>query len=310
MTAQHNSPRPKKKKKSQKKKNTSLWHNASAHRNSTKHPKKKTTTATTAPPLSQADRHEVTSRMMNVFNASLVVVGAHLIGSDTNDVLKARVLNQPWKSVLLVEASPPVFDQLRAHLSANNPFAAVPQGQVHARNNAVCPNDAAPRPFYTFNATDGLPYYSTQIASFDRSHLERHFAHMLHRQTRRPPWTLEELYQSIGVVDVPCQSLERELRWLSQQQHEGQRVRAGVLLIDTEGLDCAIVAAQDWCALSPDVLVYEHKHCPAGDRASAVARVSACHVYPSRPSYVDNANTYYIGHSPAGSTSAMPWPDE
>ena len=42
--------------------------------------------------------------------------------------------------------------------------------------------------------------------------------------------------------------------------------RVGVLLIDTEGLDCAIIAAQDWsspvlCSLNPRVIIYEKKFC-------------------------------------------------
>ena len=49
-----------------------------------------------------------------------------------------------------------------------------------------------------------------------------------------------------------------------------------MLMIDTEGLDCAIVASIDWCSMRPALLVYEHKHCAAAQALAATAALSRC----------------------------------
>ena len=44
-----------------------------------------------------------------------------------------------------------------------------------------------------------------------------------------------------------------------------------MLLIDTEGLDCDLVAAQDWCRLgSPLFIVFEWKHCTPKSYSTAL----------------------------------------
>ena len=63
----------------------------------------------------------------------------------------------------------------------------------------------------------------------------------------------------------------------------------GLLVVDTEGLDCEILGSQDWsskewCKIGPTVLVFEWKHCvpSAHTRALQALESSRC---PGREPY-------------------------
>jgi len=216
-------------------------------------------------------------------NASLVVIGAHHFGDDTNDPLYSTVSGGAWSDVLLVEASPPVAAELRAKVAERNPTPNVPQDRLHVVNQGVCPGGKDQQmPFYSFLGAPGLPFWATQIGSFNRSHVEKHLGLLARNKKSTVVYKVEELRSKISVKPVLCTSL---LSLLQRQRIQ----RMAVLLIDTEGLDCDLVASQDWSSpewcgsLSPGLLVFEWKHCSSAsyDRAiTSLKRRKQCHVEP------------------------------
>ena len=214
-------------------------------------------------------------------NASLVVIGAHHFGGDPNDPIFRSVRSITWQGVILLEASPPVSRELRKLWKGGGDTAsfATPADDVHIVNAGVCTKDAkGALPFYSFvgnnsfaeeadgllkrqvGGHDGLPYWRTQIGSFDGSFVMKWSEHMLRKYTSLgPDGVLPPLMNRYVKVDnVRCHSLERVLR------HPGLRGgRPALLVIDTESLDCRIVASHDWCEpdRAPEILIFEHIHC-------------------------------------------------
>ena len=68
-------------------------------------------------------------------SASLVVIGAHKFGGDSNDPVFASVAPVAWSRVLLVEASPPVAAALRARVAEVNPTPNVKPDRVSSRHD-------------------------------------------------------------------------------------------------------------------------------------------------------------------------------
>mmetsp|Transcript_28222 Transcript_28222/g.72229 ORF Transcript_28222/g.72229 Transcript_28222/m.72229 type:complete len:325 (-) Transcript_28222:1137-2111(-) len=200
-------------------------------------------------------------------NASLVVIGAHHFGGDQNDPIYSAVKDVAWSNVLLVEASPFIAAQLRARVEAINPTPHVLPGHVRVVNQGVCPSEEDQTlPFYTFLGARHLPFWATQIGSFRRQHVEKHLP-LLAATTNH---SVEALRELIAVDLVTCTSL---LSLLKRQRID----RLAALLIDTEGLDCDLVASQQWSSrqwcssLRPTILVFEWKHCSPMAYASATS---------------------------------------
>ena len=188
--------------------------------------------------------------------SSLVVIGAHHFGGDPNDPLFHAVKRTAWASVLLVEASPPIADQLKARVKKSNPTPRVPAHRVRAVHQGIGPSEQeSVLPFYSFAGAPGLPFWSTQVGTFNRAQMDKIVVHMsraAHRDT-------DFIKGLVHTHPVRCTSLLSLLRREAVDE-------LGLLLIDTEGLDCEIVAAQDWaspewCANSPAAIVFEWKHC-------------------------------------------------
>lgn len=197
--------------------------------------------------------------------SSLVVVGAHHFGDDTTDPIYGAVANVAWASVTLVEASPPIFAQLEAKLAAHNPTPHVPRHLIHAVHQGVCPGtEESVLPFYSFDGGKDLPIWATQAGSFSRTHMDRIVTHM----SRVARLEVDELESRVHAENVRCSSL------LNLLQRKGVS-NLGVLLIDTEGFDCEIVASQDWgsaewCELRPMVIILEWKHCTSDAHSRAI----------------------------------------
>jgi hypothetical protein len=193
-------------------------------------------------------------------DTDLVVIGAHHFGHDANDPIAKEVMHVRWRSVLLVEASPPIASELAAAVALRNPTPLAPRDRINVINEGVCPFGAASGsaasslPFYSFNASGlhGLPFWATQINSFSLLQVE-HSVHGMeraladasqHRQPRgsdasRPSYTYERLRANVVRHNVTCRPLLSTLR-----VHGARRI--GVLLVDTEGLDCDVIASQNW----------------------------------------------------------------
>ena len=193
----------------------------------------------------------------------LVVVGAHYFGFDHNDPLFYMVRNIPWSAAVLVEASPPIAARLAQLYSPSQtkkplPFAT-PSG-VRVVNEGVCPADqSGSLPFYSLTSYPRGPRWVSQMGSFNRSHVEKHL-----RPLVKPGWSMSKLQEAVSrnTVRVPCGPLPELLG-----RHGAPA--PDVLMLDLEGLDCRVIAMQNWCALRPRLLIFESAHCEPEDLLAA-----------------------------------------
>ena len=249
-------------------------------------------------------KFDVRLREMVPENSSLVVIGAHDFGDDVNDPVYKSVAVLAWSDALLVEANPQIAASLQHKVAAVNPLPLAPHQNIRVLNLGVCPEEKkhSTLPFYTFPATPGMPFWISQIGSFSRAQVELSLA-VVARQESSARFTFESLKARIAVESVKCSSM------LSLLRRRGLS-RIGVLLIDTEGLDCDIVAAHDWSSHSwcheehgPTVLVFEWKHCRPEAFANATGRLlqhaAQCRVrhgidaWPYRLIAEDNENVFF-----------------
>jgi hypothetical protein len=236
-------------------------------------------------------------------SSSLVVLGAHQFGFDENDPIYRSVANMSWASVLLVEANPSIAWSLATKVRERNPLPRVPLTHINIVNEGVCqraagdgkkassspppPPTLATLPFFFFRELPGLPYWQTQIGSFSKYTLEKHMK-MLFRAGQQSGYnyTMAYIRGRVTQTQVRCSSLPSML-------HRHAIRRVGALMIDTEGLDCLIVGAQQWgssrwCSLRPSALVFEKMHCskPAlADATRALLDKSTCAETPYSSAY-------------------------
>ena len=208
----------------------------------------------------------------------LVVIGAHRFGDDVNDPLRKLVRGSAWGGVLLVEASPPIAEELRQAVSVRNPLPRVPSSKIVVSNVGIRDNKGAQnatRPFFTFTGEgDGLPTWSTQIGSFNPVRFFRQMSGF----ARVGNWTREKIAAKVVRSKVACRSIVDEI---SRHATLAQS-RPAVMMIDVEGLDCRVVAAQDWCAEPLNrlhLLVFEYKHCTEHAFRAAQQSLARCPWY-------------------------------
>lgn len=191
------------------------------------------TSAVVDPAEQQRAFAEAITSVPDTRRRSVVVVGAHYFGRDVGDPLHAAVRDVPWGGALLVEASPVIFAKLSANTAERSPFRHVVPLVVNA--GVAANSSSTSMPFFHLDDTHGLPNSASQIGSFRRQHVQHYI----------DTWSvkLPAMRKRHIVTDlIPCRSLTEEL-----SRHPTLPPPA-VLMIDTEGLDCAIVAAQPWCA--------------------------------------------------------------
>ena len=209
---------------------------------------------------------------------SLVVIGAHHFGRDANDAIYKSVANVSWSSVLLVEASPIVAAELKTFVAERNPTPSVPHNKVKVVNAGVCPggsegtSEQSTLPFHTLKYADGLAWWQGQIGSFNKQHLYNHFKPLLKSAKPKNRYTWANLEALLTETPVACYTLLGLLR-----AHGIAKV--GMLLLDTEGLDCGILANQEWgsdewCDRRPTGIVFEFRHCPKEALANASTALS------------------------------------
>lgn len=197
----------------------------------------------------------------------LLVIGAHLFGDDDNDPLQRHVRSVPWGRVTLLEASPNIAQQLAARVASANPFSQTPLPSVAVRNLGVCLEaEAKSLPFYAFDETRGLPPWSSQIGSFNRSRVEAAVHDLMAVASPSAGWTRASLRARIQPRPVQCLGFGSALAGgaaTDRADPAHARPTPAVVLIDTEGFDCALVASVDWCALpfTVDLLIFEVRHC-------------------------------------------------
>lgn len=211
---------------------------------------------------------------------SFVVIGAHgfALEGELNDhpELVRMATTRRWHSVLLVEASPPLAASLQERLQRGSPFSN--GSRVIVSSTAVCPSrmQSSEFPFFTVMAKlstgdDRLPGFTDQFGSFSRAQVDLQLKDISKYMQRKVGignnWTLDAVNQTVASHQVPCVSIAELLRRHSLPS-------PAVLLIDTEGFDCDIVAEQlDGCQIAPNILQFEHTWCPPEARARAERRV-------------------------------------
>ena len=191
----------------------------------------------------------------------LAVIGAHFFTGDRFDPVRAAVHNVRWSSVLLVEANPAIARHLNQSIHHANPLPATAKGSVHVVNEGVCPGLKASLPFYTLPPLKKTPRWASQTGSFNRRTIGKS-VEILSQMNGMSAATLDAAIDS-RAQHVPCGSLEE----LLEREAGGM---PSVLQIDIEGFDCRVVAAQNWCRLRPQLLVFESFHCEHEDEVAAL----------------------------------------
>lgn len=169
----------------------------------------------------------------------LVQIGSN--DGKTNDPFFDSIVTRGW-SALLVEPVPYVYERL----------AENHRGRAHVRtaNVAISGRDEV-RPFFHLRRDDrgDTPWWYDQIGSFDREQVLK---------SRDEIPGLEELLTS---TEVRCLSLRSLL--------ETHGIRSfHILHTDLEGYDSHVIRQLDFARWSPDLILYENKHLPSGERAA------------------------------------------
>ena len=156
--------------------------------------------------------------------------------------------------------------------------SSVPHNKVKVVNAGVCPggsdgtSEQSTLPFHTLKYADGLAWWQGQIGSFNKQHLYNHFKPLLKSAKPKNRYTWANLEALLTETPVACYTLLGLLR-----AHGIAKV--GMLLLDTEGLDCGILANQEWgsdewCDRRPTGIVFEFRHCPKEALANASTALS------------------------------------
>lgn len=167
----------------------------------------------------------------------LVQIGSN--DGKTNDPFYGRIATRGW-SALLVEPVPFIYERL------------VENHRDHTRvitENVAISDREETRPFYHLRRTDSpdAPWWYDQIGSFDREQVLK---------SRDEIPGLEELLTS---TEVRCLSLRSLL--------ETHGIRSfHILHTDLEGYDSHVIRQLDFTRWSPDLILYENKHLPPGER--------------------------------------------
>jgi FkbM family methyltransferase len=171
------------------------------------------------------------------------------------DPLRKLILEQSWRGIM-VEPVPYVYQRLKAnygHLA----------GRVTLENVAVAAADGS-LPFYHLRpvkdpAAEGLPGWYDGIGSFIRANVAKHVPY------------IPDIEQRIVTLDVEAVSFDT---LCSRNGVTGLEL----LHMDTEGYDFELLKHIDFTRYRPRLVIYEHYHLNAQDRA-------ACRSYLARHGY-------------------------
>jgi FkbM family methyltransferase len=170
---------------------------------------------------------------------------------EQHDHLRPFILSSAWRGIM-VEPVPYIFERLRRAYGAND--------RIALENSAIGESDGALPFFHVRDATaeerERLPDWYDGIGSFSRESLLRHVAE------------IPDIEQRIVQAEVETLSFESLCR-----RHGVDEV--DLLVIDTEGYDWRILSSIDLGSRRPRLIVYEHFHLSAADRAAAAEHLRA-----------------------------------
>jgi FkbM family methyltransferase len=179
--------------------------------------------------------------------AFFIEIGAN--DGEKHDHLRPAIHANPWRGIM-VEPVPYVFERLRRNYGAIE--------RIALERAAIADHDGTV-PFYHLREAaeheeSGLPDWYDAIGSFSRE------AVLAHRRV------IPEIESWLVETDVPSLTFESLCR-----KHAASRV--DLLVIDTEGYDREVLRLVDFEARRPRLVVYEHYHLPAAERADARERM-------------------------------------
>lgn len=217
-------------------------------------------------------------------SAWVVQIGAH-IGFEANDPLGSTMAGllgligelknqqEPRWKWLMVEPVPSIIPALKVNTEAmphrNGEFIIEPAGVVDEAQQD------SHMTFYSIEDIDSdtgldrrtgkiLPFWITQIGSFDRDHLTKPAAHA-HAFKKRGL----AINDYVTAQKVPTLTIEQLFR-----KHSVATGRVMAILIDAEGLDCKIVISLESNILDQcPLILFEHKHCEKGDFKKAMVHI-------------------------------------
>ena len=193
-------------------------------------------------------------------DAFFIEIGAN--DGSAHDQLRPIIRTRPWRGIM-VEPVPYVFARLQANYGDLD--------RVALANVAISDRDGR-MPFWHLEEAGPddsaqLPDWYDELGSFSRETILGHGDQIPDierrlRCTEVPTMTFDTLCETHGVADVD------------------------LVLVDTEGHDWEILRRIDLARYAPRLLVYEHYHLGAADRAAALEHLAA-HGYETLEEHFD-----------------------
>lgn len=179
--------------------------------------------------------------------AFFVEIGSN--DGEQHDHLRPFILGRAWRGIM-VEPVPHVFERLRRNYGDVD--------GVTLENAAIADRDATLPFFYPAAPEEAelerLPDWYDGIGSLSREAVVGHARH------------IPDIEARVVRTEVECLTYTSLCR-----RHDAPRV--DLLVIDTEGHDWTILRSVDFAGERPRLVVYEHFHLSAADRAEARAHM-------------------------------------
>jgi FkbM family methyltransferase len=147
-------------------------------------------------------------------------------------------------SGVLVEPQPGIFEQLKKN------YSRFGRADFIFVNAALSDHDGTTTLYRIKPGAEG-PQWLTQLASFDRSVVEKHAA------------VVPGLESQIERVEVPCMTFGTLIK-------EAGVGKVDILQVDAEGYDAQVLNLYDIPARRPAIVRFEHKHLPPTDYERAL----------------------------------------
>lgn len=194
-----------------------------------------------------AARTTPTTRLMEAFGvafprAFFIQIGAN--DGSTSDPLRRQVVARAWRGIM-VEPVPHIFEKLRARYSGS-PHVLLENVAIGASDGTAEFHSLVP---VVNPVALGLPHWYAGLGSFRREVILSHKAQ------------IPDIEQRIVTQTLPC------LTFATLCARHGVDA-VDLIQIDTEGYDYEVVKLIDLNRFRPALLIYEHVHLSAEDRAA------------------------------------------
>ena len=180
--------------------------------------------------------HHFAQRHDTVF---FVQVGSH--DAQAGDPISLYVKRDGWHGIL-VEPVPEIFARLREF------YGDLPG--LTFENVAIAEEDGTKRLYCLADAAGEVYELADSVGSLDRGTLLSHAEQV------------PDIERYVEEIDVSCSSFASLL-----ERHQPERI--DLLHIDAEGYDARLLRSFPWERFTPELVLYEHDHLEADERAAA-----------------------------------------